>query len=244
MSCSQLFFRYLILFAGLLPGFSVTPAYAGHDGMALLKQQCASCHNLSGPAPHTLSALAARKGPDLFYAGDKYRQAWLKRWLQHPTRIRPSGMAYDDYIRSRGATGRADMSAQSMHPALSEADAAGAADALMQLKASTLRINRFLHQPQVAISEVLPRGGMLFKHVYGCQACHQVAPGTGGASAPELYSAGQRLTQAFIRSYIRSPQLWDPMIWMPSRHVSGENIEKLAAYIAALGAPQQGAHHD
>ncbi len=244
MSCSQLFFRFLILFAGLLTCFSAVPAYAGHDGMALLKQQCVTCHNLSGPAPRTLAALIARKGPDLFYAGDKYRRRWMETWLQHPTRIRPAGMAYSAYIKSKGEAGSAGAPALPMHPALNVADAADAAEALMQLKASTLRINRFLHQPKVGISEVLPRGGMLFKHVYSCQICHQIAPGVGGTSAPELYSAGRRLTQAFIRSYIRSPQLWDPKIWMPSRHISEENIEKLASYLAALSMSPQEAHHD
>jgi len=241
---SQQLLRFLILFAGLLPFFSAMPAYAGRDGMALLKQQCASCHNLSGPAPRTVAALAARKGPDLFYAGDKYRRDWLETWLQHPTRIRPAGMAYSAYIRGRGESGSADPAARSMHPALSAADAAAAADALMQLKASTLRTNAALKQPRVSITEVLPRGGMLFKHVYGCLACHQIAPGAGGISAPELYSSGRRLTGAFIRSYIRNPQLWDPQIWMPRRHISGENVEKLAGYLASLSASPQDAHDE
>ncbi len=74
-------------------------AVAVEDGMAVLRHQCSSCHNLTGPAPSDLKGLWARKGPDLFYAGNKYRREWLEAWLQKPTRIRPAGMFYMDHIR-------------------------------------------------------------------------------------------------------------------------------------------------
>ncbi|MDX8405009.1 MAG: hypothetical protein R8K50_02530 [Mariprofundus sp.] len=67
-----------------------TAGIAG-DGKVILQQQCASCHNLTGPAPVTLTVLWQRKGPVLFYAGNKYRSEWIESWLQKPKQIRPSG---------------------------------------------------------------------------------------------------------------------------------------------------------
>ena len=44
------------------------------DGQAILEKQCATCHNLNGPAPQTVQEIRDRQGPDLFYAGNKYLQ--------------------------------------------------------------------------------------------------------------------------------------------------------------------------
>ncbi len=227
-------FPCILLLAGLFAGYSAAPAYAENSGMKLLKHRCASCHNLTGPAPRTLAGLRSRKGPDMFYAGDKYRREWLQSWLRHPVRIRPAGMFYATRVKTGVQADVVNLPKLQAHMALNASDASLAADALMQLRSNTLRVNALLHQRKGMILEVLPRGRMLFNHVYGCISCHQTAPGHGGLSGPELYSAGKRMTEAFIRSYIRSPQLWDPKVGMPNIHASGENIEKLTAYIESL----------
>src|SRR5665647_1027581 len=69
------------------------------DEMTILQKDCVTCHNLKGPAPQTLQALWDRKGPDLFYAGNKYRREWLVEWLQKPKRIRPAGEFYEKHIK-------------------------------------------------------------------------------------------------------------------------------------------------
>jgi len=53
-------------------------------------------------------------------------------------------------------------------------------------------------------------------------------------SGPELYTAGKRMQPEFIASYIRSPQAWDPLIWMPNKHVTDANIQKLVNYLELL----------
>jgi len=235
MKYKILFFCAAVLSTGLPSDYTVTYAHAENNGMTLLKHRCVSCHNLTGPAPHTLADLQSRKGPDLFYAGNKYHREWLKNWLQHPTRIRPAGMFYALHIKSEAQADIIDSSTLPAHIALTASDASLATDALMQLKLETLRIKAILQQQDV-ISEILPRGRMLFNHVYGCIACHQTAPGHGGLSGSELYSAANRMTAAFMRSYIRDPKLWNPQISMPNIHASGENIEKLIRYIMSLSA--------
>jgi mono/diheme cytochrome c family protein len=206
-------------------------ARAADPGADILAQRCAGCHALAGPAPQTLAQLWARKGPDLFYAGNKFRAEWLRSWLQKPTRLRPAGEFYADHVR-RGAKGdEIDTATLAPHPALSAADAGAATDALMRLKA---------HDDLIAAEKIeagsisKSMGEMTFDKFLGCMTCHEVEPGYGGASGPELYTAGQRLQAQFMASYIRSPQAWDPKIWMPNKHVSDPNILKLVRYLTVL----------
>ncbi len=209
----------------------VAGAVCAADGRALLEQQCAGCHNLTGPAPSTLEQLWARKGPDLFYAGNKYREAWLKTWLQAPTRIRPAGEFYVDHIR-RGPKGdEIDTASLPAHPQLSAADAEAVAKELMRLRP----LDRLTAAEKIepgSISRTM--GEMAFDKFLGCMACHEIEPGYGGLSGPELYTAGRRLQPEFMASYIRSPQAWDPKIWMPNKHVSDPNITKLVRYLEVL----------
>src|SRR3546814_6228355 len=62
-----------------------------------LTSQCASCHALTRPADTTVEHLWNRKGPDLWYAGDKFNREWLVGWLQNPTTIRPGGVRSEEH---------------------------------------------------------------------------------------------------------------------------------------------------
>ncbi len=203
----------------------------GADGNAILQQQCASCHNLSGPAPQTLQALWNRKGPDLFYAGNKYREAWLVSWLQKPKPIRPSGEFYGKHIKPGPKGDEVDAATFEAHPVLGQGEAASVAAALMKLKPHDDLIAREKIEPGTLSKSM---GEMVFDKFLGCMACHRIEPDYGGLSGPELYTAGERLQPQFIASYIRSPQAWDPKIWMPNKHVSDANIQKLVRYLVLL----------
>jgi len=221
-----------VLFALLL---GAATAAGAADGRAILQSQCAGCHNLTGPAPTTLEQLWARKGPDLFYAGNKYRQEWLKTWLQNPTRIRPAGEFYVDHIR-RGPKGdEIDTATLSAHVPLSAADASLVAAELMRLKP----LDRLTAAEKLEAGTVSrSMGEMAFDKFLGCMACHEIEPGYGGLSGPELYTAGRRLQPEFMASFIRSPQAWDPKIWMPNKHVTDPNIVKLVRYLVVLSEPE------
>jgi mono/diheme cytochrome c family protein len=217
-----------ILGVSCLPGLS----WAGDSpGMSLLKNRCASCHNLTGPAPTSIHALWARKGPDFFYAGNKYRKDWIVSWLQHPVRIRPAGMFYADHLKPGPKRDLVDESTLKPHITLSKADAELAADALMTLRAHDDLI-KAEHVSPGTISKTM--GEMVFDKFLGCIACHRIEPDYGGLSGPELYTAGARLKPAFIASYIRDPQTWDPKIWMPNKHVNDARIQQLVHYIESL----------
>lgn len=201
------------------------------DGADILKNQCSTCHNLTGPAPTTLKDLWTRKGPDLFYAGNKYRKEWLVSWLQKPERLRPGGMFYADVLTSGDKAETIDTSKLPAHATLNAEQAAAVSEALMQLKPHTDLIAKEKLEPgTIAIS----MGEMVFDKFNGCLACHQIEPEYGGLSGVELYTAGKRLQPEYMASFIRNPQAWDPKTWMPNKHVSDVNITKLVRYLDAL----------
>ena len=204
--------------------------FAFADG-GLLKKDCVSCHNISGPAATTLKELWAKKGPDLFYAGNKYRQAWLVSWLQKPQRIRPAGEFYEDHIKPGAKSDEIDVTTLKDHVALSKEDATEAAAELMQLKPHDDLIAKEKIEPGTITKQA---GEMVFDKFWGCMACHLIEPEYGGLSGPELYTAGQRLQPEFMASFIRNPQAWQPKTWMPNKGVSEGNIQKMVHYLQAL----------
>lgn len=226
--------RNLLLSSGgviLLGLLGATQPAWGDNGDTVLQKDCSGCHNLTGPAPQNVQALWERKGPDLFYAGNKYRQGWLVSWLQKPVALRPAGEFYGRHILSTPTGDQVDPSGLKPHSALDKENAEAVAASLMKLKPHDDLINKEHIEPG-SISRSM--GGMVFDKFLGCIACHRTEPDYGGLSGPELYTAGTRLQPEFIASYIRSPQAWDPKIWMPNKHVTDANIQKLVRYLELL----------
>jgi mono/diheme cytochrome c family protein len=207
----------------------------GISGSALaeemLQKDCASCHNISGPVAQTLEEAFAKKGPDLSYAGNKYRQEWIVSWLQKPTRIRPAGLYYGDHIKPGAKSDEIDTATLKDHVALSKADATAIAAELMKLKP---------HDDLIAKEKIEPgsidkqMGEMTFDKFWGCMACHLIEPEYGGLSGPEVFTAAIRLQPEFIASFIRNPQVWEPKSWMPNKEVSNGSIQKFVQYFEVL----------
>ncbi len=216
---------------GLLVALIGLPAQADNKGMEILEARCSGCHDLKGPAPATLKELWARKGPDLFYAGNKYKRAWLESWLQKPKRIRPAGYFYVDHIKPTEDGDVIDKSTLKPHMALSAEEAHDVAEALMSLKANSHLITKGEYKPG-KIS--LTMGEMRFDKFRGCMACHEIEPGYGGLSGPEVYTVARRLQEDFMMSYMRDPQAWDPKIFMPNMHLREGDLEKFVHYFRAL----------
>lgn len=204
---------------------------ASGNGIDLLKSDCSGCHDLTGPAPSTLQELWERKGPDLFYAGNKYRREWLESWLQEPTRIRPAGVFYARHVVTSDEGDQVDESGLIDHPALSAEDAEAVAEALMTLRAGDELIKPGEYKEG---SIGLSMGEMMFDKFRGCLACHQIEPGYGGLSGPEVYTAARRLQPDWMISYMRNPQAWDPRSFMPNRHLTDSDLQKLVHYMRAL----------
>lgn len=213
----------------LVLGLAATPTLAADPEMTIIQDQCVSCHNLDGPAAQTVSELRSRKGPDLFYAGNKYRADWMVAWLQKPERIRPAGMFYLDHIKPGTKWDQIDKASLKPHVTLNKNEAQTVTKTLMKLKAksSLLMTEEYISGPS-------PMGEMSFDKFYGCMACHEIEPGYGGQSGPEVYTAGRRLTPEFMMSFITDPQAWNPKGLMPNKHVPAANIPKLVNFMLDL----------
>ena len=215
-----------IMFAALL---GISGAALAEGGM--LQKECSSCHNITGPVAQTLKEAFAKQGPDLSYAGNKYREEWIVSWLQKPVRIRPVGMYYGDHIKPGPKGDEIDPSTLKDHVALSKADATKVAHELMELKPHDDLIAKEKIEPGTISKQM---GEMAFDKFLGCMACHLIEPEYGGLSGPELYTAAKRLQPEYIASFIRSPQAWEPKSWMPNKHVSDVNIQKMVNYLEVL----------
>ncbi|HHI93813.1 MAG TPA: c-type cytochrome [Gammaproteobacteria bacterium] len=219
--------KYLLLFLG----FTFASATLADDGMAILQKRCANCHDLSGPAAQSVQALWQRKGPDLFYAGSKYNREWLEKWLVKPRRIRPAGYHYIQHIKPGKKRDMIDAATLTPHPVLSSDKAEDVAEALMKLKAPAEMMGAAAFKGgSISVSF----GEMVFDKFNGCMACHEIEPGYGGLSGPEVYTAAKRYQADYLVSFISSPQAWNPKTPMPNKHVAEPNIQKIVQYLQAL----------
>lgn len=193
--------------------------------------QCASCHALSKPADTTVEHLWNRKGPDLWYAGDKFNREWLVNWLQKPTTIRPGGVMWFKHTKPGDPHDTIDTATIEKHPVVDAATAEKLADALLNLKSDGL-VPEGVFKPEATN---MMMGKLGFGKLRGCVACHQDAPGKGGMSGPQFYDAGKRLKPDYVLSYMKDPQKFDPHIWMPTLTLSEPDLQRITGYIVSLG---------
>lgn len=208
------------------------------DGAAVAASQCGTCHQMEGSAEDSLQARRERVAPPLYYAGDKFQEAWLTGWLQSPTRVRPAGDFAAAHVESTEEGDVIDTATLPDHPAFDAATASAVAAYLMTLKPNAALIAAVDYTP----GTVSPRmGAMDFVKFKGCGACHRDTPADGGVSGPELYTAWQRLQPEFIVSYIDNPTAWDPYSVMPVKHLQAKQIHKLADYLKVIGESKEAA---
>lgn len=224
----------LRLMAALGAALMAGPAPAA-GGAEILKSQCVSCHAVEKPANTSFERLWERKGPDLYYAGSKFNKAWLEKWLQNPERIRPAGELYSRHVKGSDKEDVVDESTMTPHVKLSKADAEAVAAELMKLAAPEGMLEKGAFKGEKVSMSM---GAMFFNKLRGCAACHMAKAGTGGASGPELYTAGERLQSDYIYSYIKNPQKIDPHVWMPTLNLAEPDLQRLTGYILQLSASE------
>ncbi len=220
-------FIVVALTLGSLP--LAPPAARGADVLA----SCSACHGLTKPANTDIDRLMTRNGPDLYYAGVKFKKEWLIAWLQNPGVLRQGGVMFVRSVKAGppGTADTIDTSKVPSHPKLSAPDAAAAADALMTLGVTDGLVQKGAFKQESANSMM---ASLLFNKLRGCSSCHSVKPGSGGVSGPELYTAGERLQPDYIVEYIRDPQKFDPRVWMPRLELTDSDIQKLTGYLTSL----------
>ena len=222
-----------ILAAGLLILVPAPPAVA-LDGEAFAVENCAACHNLTGPATSTFRGVLERKAPDLFYAGSKFKRDWLVGWLQGPTIIRSSGVMFLNNIVNEDYKDRIREGSVTPCPVkLSNGEAEAVTDYLMTLKDHTMAANVVDLEQDLRERKAF----RLFAKQLPCIGCHQIKLGKrelGGISGPDLRTAGQRLNPDWIYARIENPQYWDPKTWMPRVEMSHRKREMLTLFLTFM----------
>jgi cytochrome c2 len=196
-----------------------------------LNNKCGACHALTKPADMSLERIWTRKGPDLWYAGSKFNQDWLVKWLQDPAPIRPAGYPYFKNVKEGTDHDEVDPAKLQPHPKLTQADATAAATALMALKGPPDLVPAGSFKGETSGARM---GALSFNKLRGCSACHQGEEGKGGMSGPELTDAGARLQPDFVAAYTADPQRFDPHVWMPTLKLNATDIQRLTAYLTGL----------
>jgi len=214
--------------------FAAALALCAPAGAAGAQAACGSCHALTKPdfAKLGITERLERKAPPLWYAGNKYRDGWLAQWLQAPTTILAAGYFPNAAIRHTPEGDVPDAEKLHKHVALSSAEAQAIATELMALKPYDALIAAVDYEPGTVARRM---GGMDFSKFKGCQACHQDAPGEGGLSGPEMYTAWKRLQPEYIVSFIAEPRAWDANTIMPRMEMNAAAIHKLADYLKLIG---------
>ncbi|MEW6272512.1 MAG: c-type cytochrome [Thermodesulfobacteriota bacterium] len=209
-------------------------AAGGKGGDVLQPLGCAGCHLLTAPPDEqrTLAAYAKRKGPDLFYAGSKYRDEWLRDWLARPRPIRPAGL-HPAERTTTGASGDAVGGAAEpdAHPAVPAAKVDAVASALLRLDWGKEKLPA--KEPEAA-RVPRPLAELNFVKFKGCGSCHRTSDDAAPLSGPDLDDAFVRLRPEFLASFIANPQAWDPVAPMPNYALPEAEVAKLVAYLRIL----------
>lgn len=184
-------------------------------------KKCSSCHRAAGGAAEKeIKDQLAKKGPELWYSGSKFKAGFLEKWLQDPRPIR--AMAYNS-ISERNKGG---------HPRLAGREAVDIAQYLMSLRSD--------HVKALNIQPVEnPKGRLVFVKKLSCYGCHTVnvrGKLVGGLSGPSLAAASERLDPDWIYAYLSNPAVFKPVKMMPvyAGILKDEEMRDVAAYVGSL----------
>lgn len=223
--------RRLLLIAALA---SWAPPAAAKDTDVLQQLGCTDCHAVAAPAPdaRSLGAYASRKGPDLFYAGSKYRPEFLRAWLAKPTPIRPAGLHPAERTRTE-ANGDMLIDAErgAAHPVVPAAQVDAVVSALQHLEWGKEQLPK---EPPAKAQVPRALAEMNFVKFKGCGSCHRTGAASPPVSGPDLFDAYARLRPEFLASYVADPQAWDPVAPMPGYALPPAEVAKLVAYLRML----------
>ena len=207
----------------LITTFFLLPSCSfGKTSRILKENKCADCHSLN---PQKKIANEHKKAPDLFYAGDKFQEKWLTKFLEEPEIIRPAGYITDPgYLK-----GNPELKS---HIRLTKEDALLVSQHLLTLKSGILEPVEIDNQVS---NRGLGRGKRMFEGQYGCIACHRAQNLRGilkgGVSGPVLSNTGNRLRGSWVFNKLKNPALFEKKGRMPVYKIPDKEYLMLTAYL-------------
>ncbi|MEK9628513.1 MAG: c-type cytochrome [Nitrospinota bacterium] len=187
-------------------------------------KKCSTCHRFS-------KADKGKEGPDLFYAGDKFKGTWLKEYLQNPVTLRKAGTINSPGFL-KGTPGE-------KHPALSKEEAEKITTELMALTIPDLPVEEGspLSKGQIAKTKYE------FERTFSCISCHQslnlAGKPRGGISGPSLVDAGNRLQANWVSNWLKDPKIFTDKSRMPVFKMDDETRLRFTQFIMTLKKEKQ-----
>ena len=206
---------YLLIIAWVLysPQFS-------HASL-IEEKNCSACHRLS-------KVEKEKKGPDLFYAGNKYQDAWLEEYLQNPVTLRKTGTINNpDFLKE-------DLKNPQQHPILNKNDALNITQELMLMTLPGLSEEKINPLTKGLIAKTKYE----FERTFSCISCHQslnlAGKPRGGISGPSLVNAGNRLKENWVANWLKNPKIFSNKSRMPVYKMDNETRLRFTKFIMTL----------
>jgi mono/diheme cytochrome c family protein len=170
------------------------------------------------------------KGPDLFFAGNKFYKNWLTKFLQTPVVIREVNVFSGSNLL------REESKAIDRHVALKEDESEKVANYLMTLRLPNLELGKVNEEP-LSKSE-RARAKVLFERTFGCISCHRalnlVGKVRGGVSGPSLINSGERLKPDWVFHWLKRPKQFMHEGRMPVYDLNEETAVLITKYILSI----------
>jgi mono/diheme cytochrome c family protein len=213
-----------IIFSALLFWYfgSVFPVWAEPEEIGA--NGCRECHRFSSKENKS------DKGPDLFYAGNKFYKNWVKKFLQSSTLIREVNVfSESDFLDEKNK-------ASNSHVALAKEGAERVANFLMTLRLLNLEVGKVNKEPLSKGERAQTK--MLFERSFGCISCHRtlnlVGKVRGGVSGPSLVNSGLRLKPDWVFHWLKAPQKFMYEGRMPVFDLDEETTVRITKYILSI----------
>ncbi len=185
------------------------------------EKKCAACHRLT-------KIESEKKGPDLFYAGNKFQASWLEQYLQNPVTLRKAGTILNPGFLK----GESDNFQK--HPSLSKKDSRKVTQELMAMVLLDLP-----DEPGIPLTKgQKAKTKYEFERTFSCISCHQslnlAGKPRGGISGPSLINAGNRLQANWVANWLKTPKTFSDKSRMPVYKMDDETRLRFTQFIMTL----------
>ena len=206
----------------LMCWINILPVWAEPDEIS--NKECRNCHRFS------LNEKYSNKGPDLFYAGNKYYQNWLENFLQSPAVIRE--LVYS----SQSGLLEKKTKVTRPHIFLTKGESKRVSNFLMTLQVPDLEMGK-VDKKKLYKGE-RSKGKILFERNFGCISCHRalnlVGKVRGGVSGPSMVNAGLRLNPDWVFNWLKNPKKFFSESGMPLYDLNEETAVLVTKYILSI----------
>ncbi len=172
---------------------------------------CVGCHKVKNLED------VAKAGPDLVRLKGKLKKEFVLKWVWSPKSYNAAAKMPSFFQQTNNSD----------------------PDSLAKTKAELNAVVDFLYErsddftPNLAPGAGSVANGKKLFHEVGCMACHGIDDVTAYHAdfAPDLSSVGSKLSSAFVYSWIKNPQHFNPNSRMPSLRLSDSEASDITAYL-------------